>query len=101
VGQYPGFQQLYNKQNLTNSLDIDDKSIKQASHWTMATTSKAQAITNVDTAATFFRVGQLVNVAPRTWPGINQPGGIGRITGFALDSVSVRYVLDGPHEKEY
>jgi hypothetical protein len=66
----------------------------------MATTSEAQAATNVDTAIAFFHVGQLVNVAPRTWPGINQPGGIGRITGLARDRVSVRYVLDGRHEKE-
>jgi hypothetical protein len=66
----------------------------------MATTSEAQATTNVDTATPFFHVGQLVNVAPRTWPGINQPGGIGRITGLARDRVSVRYVLDGRHEKE-
>jgi hypothetical protein len=66
----------------------------------MATTSEAQATTEADTATTFFRVGQLVNVTPRTWPGINQPGGIGRITGLARDRVSVRYVLDGRHEKE-
>jgi hypothetical protein len=66
----------------------------------MATTSEAQAATNADTATSLFYVGQLVNVAPRTWPGINQPGGIGRITGLARDRVSVRYVLDGRHEKE-
>jgi hypothetical protein len=61
---------------------------------------EAQATTNVDTATTFFRVGQLVNVTPRIWPEISQPGGIGRITGLARDRVSVRYVLDGPYEKE-
>ncbi len=66
----------------------------------MATTSEAQATTNADTATVFFRLGQLVNVTPRTWPGFNQPGGIGHITGFARDRVRVRYVLDGPHEKE-
>jgi hypothetical protein len=66
----------------------------------MATTSEAQATANADTATTSFHVGQLVNVASRTWPGINQPGGIGRITGLAQDRVSVRYVLDGRHEKE-
>lgn len=66
----------------------------------MATTSDAQATTNEVTATTSFHVGQLVNVTPRTWPGINQPGGIGRITGLASDRVSVRYVLDGRHEKE-
>jgi hypothetical protein len=66
----------------------------------MATSSQAQATSSADTATSLFHVGQLVNVAPRTWPGINQPGGIGRITGLAFDRVSVRYVLDGRHEKE-
>lgn len=47
-----------------------------------------------------FQVDQLVEVQARTWPGINQAGGVGRITGVATDRVSVRYVLDGRHEKE-
>lgn len=47
-----------------------------------------------------FSVGQLVNVESRTWPGINQPGGVGRITGLGRDRVSIKYVLDGRHEKE-
>jgi hypothetical protein len=46
-----------------------------------------------------FTVGQLVEVEPRTWPGINQPGGIGRITGVAAASVSVRYLVHRRHEK--
>jgi len=45
-------------------------------------------------------VGQLVHVQARTWPGINQPGGVGRITGAHKHHVSVRYILDGRHEKE-
>jgi hypothetical protein len=47
-----------------------------------------------------FFVGQLVSVASRTWPGINQPGGIGRVTGASASAVAVRYVLDGRREKE-
>jgi hypothetical protein len=93
----------YTKTTLFRHYSLFDEttiSTKQASHRTMATPSEAQATTNADTATNSFHVGQLVNVAPRTWPGINQPGGIGRITGLARDRVSVRYVLDGRHEKE-
>jgi hypothetical protein len=47
-----------------------------------------------------FTVGQWVSVASRTSPGINQPGGIGRITAVNdSDHVSIKYVLDGRHEK--
>jgi hypothetical protein len=48
-----------------------------------------------------FTVGQWVSVASRTSPGINQPGGIGRITALNEKdrTVSVKYVLDGRHEK--
>jgi hypothetical protein len=45
-------------------------------------------------------VGQWVDVMSRTWPGINQPGGVGKITGTADGRVSVKYLLDGRHEKE-
>lgn len=40
-----------------------------------------------------FIVGQLVHVDSRTWPGINQPGGVGRVIGTAGDRVSVQYVV--------
>ena len=62
-----------------------------------------------------FAVGQLVHVERRAWPGINQPGGVGRIGEVSVSSpspspqeqptrsrrvlVSVRYVLDGRYEK--
>jgi len=45
-----------------------------------------------------YEVGQLVIVEPRTWSGINRPGGVGRITkvdyyhGYA-ESVSVKYIV--------
>lgn len=45
------------------------------------------------------KVGALVNVASRTWPGINQPGGIGKISGITIEDgaifVDVEYVLGG------
>ena len=62
-----------------------------------------------------YHIGQFVSVMSRTSPGINQPGGIGRITNIrhvTNDDVnlhhhddhhhirlSVKYVLDGRHEK--
>jgi hypothetical protein len=58
-------------------------------------------MTNPLAAPSSFTVGQWVSVASRTSPGINQPGGIGRITALDEDrcQVSVKYVLDGRHEK--
>lgn len=40
-----------------------------------------------------FSVGQLVKVAARTWPGINEPGGVGRVVNVTPESVSVRYLV--------
>ena len=43
--------------------------------------------------------GSLVRVQPRTWPGINKLGGVGRVTKKCLDDgiwfVDVRYILGG------
>ena len=48
-----------------------------------------------------FIVGQLVEVESRTWPGMNQQGGVGRVTGIAANRVSVRYLVGHTrHEKE-
>lgn len=54
-----------------------------------------------------YEPGDTVLVASRTWPGINQPGGVGRITGVSSTHttrecirVSVRYVIGGRREKE-
>mmetsp|Transcript_15254 Transcript_15254/g.22491 ORF Transcript_15254/g.22491 Transcript_15254/m.22491 type:complete len:380 (-) Transcript_15254:116-1255(-) len=47
-----------------------------------------------------YEIGQLVDVEPRTWAGINRPGGVGRITkidyslGYA-ETVSVKYIVGG------
>ena len=45
----------------------------------------------------FFKLGTLVNVESRTWPGINKPGGVGRVTAVDLENrtIGVRYVLGG------
>jgi hypothetical protein len=62
---------------------------------------------------TEWRVGQLVSVEPRTGPGMNQPGGVARITRINADTtcpdrpgakaplvqISVKYVVSGNHEK--
>mmetsp|Transcript_11440 Transcript_11440/g.21405 ORF Transcript_11440/g.21405 Transcript_11440/m.21405 type:complete len:327 (-) Transcript_11440:51-1031(-) len=45
------------------------------------------------------KVGALVNVASRTWPGINKPGGVGKVLGIKIEDdvtlVDVEYVLGG------
>ena len=45
------------------------------------------------------KVGDLVNVVSRTWPGINKPGGVGKVTKVHIDddvlAVDVDYVLGG------
>ena len=38
-------------------------------------------------------VGALVDVAPRSWAGMNRPGGTARVTAVHADSVDVKYVL--------
>lgn len=44
-----------------------------------------------------FNIGTLVNVESRTWPGINKPGGVGRVVSFDAQNccVDVKYVLGG------
>lgn len=46
-----------------------------------------------------FTLGQLVNVASRTTPGINKPGGVGKVTNISYEDgvmlVDVEYVLGG------
>lgn len=46
-----------------------------------------------------FEVGALVEVAPRTWPGINKEGGTGRVTARHDDGTyDVKFVVTGGHE---
>ena len=68
-----------------------------------ATSSAAATNANGGTA---FAVGMIVQVEARTWPGINKPGGVGRITqihysedGKELTSVDVRYTVVGGRER--
>lgn len=46
-----------------------------------------------------FPLGSVVMVQPRTWPGINKPGGVGRVTSVTRSSgqvfYMVKYVLGG------
>ena len=62
-------------------------------------------------SSSHLRVGRMVNVAARTWPGINKQGGTGRVTALhmsvgigeestgAVTHVDVRYVVVGGREK--
>jgi hypothetical protein len=52
-------------------------------------------------------VGRLVEVQSRTWPGINKPGGVARVTcvsreeeGEKITHVDVRYILGSSKEKQ-
>lgn len=36
-------------------------------------------------------IGDIVNVASRTWPGINKPGGVGLVTNITPVDNSVKY----------
>ena len=43
-----------------------------------------------------FRIKQTVHVKSRTYPGINKPGGVGRVTKINADgTVNVKYILGG------
>jgi len=44
-----------------------------------------------------FKVGNIVRVASRTWPGINKPGGVGKVTKIddVEKKINVKYVLGG------
>lgn len=58
-----------------------------------------------DTDGPEFAVGDVVDVMPRTWSGINKPGGPGRIKTVTFDNeeeeytYTVRYILHGGIEK--
>lgn len=42
-----------------------------------------------------FTVGTRVSVEARTWPGINKPGGVGKVTKVHDNAVDVKYVIEG------
>ena len=49
-----------------------------------------------------FAFGDLVEVESRTWPGINKPGGVGRVQGVNRDTgtIDVKYVVNGGSEND-
>jgi hypothetical protein len=60
-----------------------------------------KVIGNMPASSTRFqpKVGALVSVASRTWPGINKPGGVGKISAIIIQDgetlVDIEYVLGG------
>mmetsp|Transcript_15892 Transcript_15892/g.35799 ORF Transcript_15892/g.35799 Transcript_15892/m.35799 type:complete len:153 (+) Transcript_15892:158-616(+) len=48
-----------------------------------------------------FKVGEIVRVAARTWPGMNKQGGVGKVINVNDDAgtVDVKYVLGGRERK--
>jgi hypothetical protein len=62
---------------------------------------EAESVVNVgDLACKTFAVGETVDVVPRTWVGINKPGGIGRVVKTNDDGTyNVKYVLGGLDKK--
>jgi hypothetical protein len=62
---------------------------------------EAESVINVgDLACKTFAVGETVDVVPRTWVGINKPGGIGRVVKTNDDGTyNVKYVLGGLDKK--
>ena len=52
---------------------------------------------SVDNTVPTFAVGDLVDVQSRTWPGINKPGGAGRVLKIDTDNgmLDVKYTLGG------
>jgi len=60
-------------------------------------TTNKETTSPVGSATNMFQVGDIVQVQSRTWPGVNKPGGIARITEVfpETSSYSVVYILGG------
>jgi hypothetical protein len=49
-----------------------------------------------DVDSKLFTENEIVEVASRTWPGVNKPGGVGRIIRVGGDSTyDINYILGG------
>ena len=49
-----------------------------------------------DVASKLFTENEIVEVASRTWPGVNKPGGVGRVIRVGEDNTyDVNYILGG------
>ena len=109
-GQMKG-DETFKTQEITTPIPKASKSQKSQS-----SSSSSKVTVSISTAARakppqLFAVGDLVNVTPRTWAGINKPGGTGRVVqcnecegpddkqGIYYE-YSIRYVLDGSLETE-
>ena len=46
-------------------------------------------------SAPVFSIGDLVDVESRTWPGINKPGGAGKVTKIDKDLQALYRILQG------
>mmetsp|Transcript_6972 Transcript_6972/g.7973 ORF Transcript_6972/g.7973 Transcript_6972/m.7973 type:complete len:1665 (-) Transcript_6972:5-4999(-) len=75
-------------------MSVDDVNLAQGSNKKnkVEVTSAAQATGMPG----LWSKGTIVNVEPRTWPGMNKPGGVGRIVAINPDgSYNVAYILGG------
>lgn len=54
----------------------------------------------IEVSVRVFRQGEIVNVFPRTWIGINKPGGIAWVTNIHVEdsSYDVKYIVDSRHD---
>ena len=91
----------------TTSTTTTTTSIASTSKSPAATSSskkkKQASSTKVNVKPTSVRgikVGDTVIVDSRTWPGVNKPGGAGRVTSFNIDSTfNIKYMLGGSERK--
>ena len=87
-------------QNISNLVDY---TISQSS--STANVSESVPIINPSKPLKSFEIGQVIEVLPRTWAGINKPGGHGRVINITTDSITnevfydIKYILTNTKEK--
>lgn len=87
------------------SVEVTDPSHNQGEQLSEAASEISQNISHDDVSSTVLSVGTVVDVQPRTWVGINQPGGVAKIIqvhteGGGIVTYDVQYVLDRRKEKK-
>ena len=88
-------------QNISNLVDY---TISQSSPTDMIV-SESVPIINPSKPVKSFEIGRVIEVLPRTWAGINKPGGHGRIINITTDSITneifydIKYILTNTKEK--
>jgi hypothetical protein len=70
--------------------DMEDASNEKASSAVAVAESAAAS-----TCPSSWKVGDIVNVQARTWPGVNKPGGVARVVNVFHGFVDVAYILGG------